>query len=246
MTSTPDSRTPAPERTPYMTIDTAAPPLPRYRHEDPGSMQLRDVLRVIRRSWLIIVAAVVAGLLAGWLVTVFMPERYETETKVLVDPVISVAVDGTTPANSVSQASALVADRVETYAALAQTPAVLDPAIDAIGADVASTDLVDNVTAEVLPRTSIINITVEASTPTNAAELANAIAASLITQIEGEDAAASPVNVTGTVVEAPEIPDELASPLLLLNLLVGLAVGLLVAFLVIVFRQALSAGTRGR
>ncbi|WP_197058431.1 YveK family protein [Modestobacter caceresii] len=241
MTSTPDSRTPAPERTPYMTIDTAAPPLPRYRHEDPGSMHLRDVLRVIRRSWMIIVAAVVAGLLAGWLVTVFMPERYETETKVLVDPVVSVEATDT-----LSQASALVADRVETFAALAQTPAVLDPAIDAIGADVASTDLVDNVTAEVLPRTSIINITVEAGTPTNAAELANAIAASLITQIEGDAAAATPISLTGTVVEAPEIPDELASPLLLLNLLVGLAVGLLVAFLVIVFRQALSAGTRGR
>ncbi|NIH66352.1 Wzz/FepE/Etk N-terminal domain-containing protein [Modestobacter marinus] len=223
-----------------MTTDTAAPPLPRYRHEDPGT-PLRDVLRVIRRSWLIIVAAVVAGLLAGWLLTVFLPERYETETKVLVDPVV--AVEAT---DSLSQASALVADRVETFAALAQTPAVLDPAIDAIDADVSSTELVDNVSAEVIPRTSIINITVEAGTPTNAAELANAIAASLITQIEGDGAAATPVSLTGTVVEAPEIPDELASPLLLLNLLAGLAVGLLVAFLVIVFRQALSAGTRGR
>jgi capsular polysaccharide biosynthesis protein len=204
-------------------------------------MQLRDVLRVIRRSWTIIVAAVVAGLLAGWLVTVLLPERYETTTKILVDPVVSVDA-----ADSLSQASALVADRVDTYAALAQTPAVLDPAIEAIGADVASTELVDNVTAEVIPRTSIIEITVEASTPTNAAELANAIGASLIAQIEGQDTVASPVNLTGTVVEAPEIPDELASPLLLLNLLVGLAVGLLVAFLVIVFRQALAAGNRGR
>ncbi|MCZ2825580.1 MULTISPECIES: YveK family protein [unclassified Modestobacter] len=238
-----------------MTIDTAAPPLPRYRHEARDSMQLRDVLRVIRRSWLVIVAAVVAGLLAGWLVTVFLPERYETETKILVDPVVSVPVDANgaavagaagAAAESLSQASALVADRVDTYAALAQTPAVLDPAIDAIDADVASTDLVDNVTAEVIPRTSIINITVEAGTPTNAAELANAIAASLITQIEGEDTVANPINVTGTVVEAPEIPDELASPLLLLNLLIGLAVGLLVAFLVIVVRQALATGTRGR
>ncbi|MCZ2836026.1 YveK family protein [Modestobacter sp. VKM Ac-2985] len=229
-----------------MTTDTAAPPLPRYRHEAPDSMQLRDVLRVIRRSWLVIVAAVVAGLLAGWLVTVFLPERYETETKILVDPVISVPADGAAPADSLSQASALVADRLETYAALAQTPAVLDPAIDETGADVASTELVDSVSAEVLPQTSIINITVEASTPTNAAELANAIAASLITQIEGADTVASPIGVTGTVVEAPEVPDEPASPLLLLNLLVGLAVGLLVAFLVIVFRQALSAGTRGR
>lgn len=228
-----------------MTINTAAPPLPRYRHEARDSMQLRDVLRVIRRNWSVIVAAVVAGLMAGWLVTVLLPERYETETKILVDPVISLAADGTVPANILSQASELVSGRVDTYAALAQTPAVLDPAIDAIGADVASTELVDNVSAEVIPQTSIINITVEAGTPTNAAELANAIAASLITQIEG-DAIAGPVNVTGTVVEAPEIPDELASPLLLLNLLVGLAVGLLLAFLVIVIRQALAAGTRGR
>lgn len=229
-----------------MTTDTAVPPLPRYRHETRRPMQLRDVLRVIRRSWLIIVAAVVAGLLAGWLVTIVLPERYETETKVLVDPVVSLAPDGTVPANGLSQASALVAERVDTYAALVQTPAVLDPAIEAIGADVASTELVDNVSGEVIPRTSIINITVEAGTPTNAAELANAVAASLIAHIEREDTAASLVSVTGTVVEAPEIPDELASPLLLLNLLIGLAVGLLVAFLVIVIRQALAAGTRDR
>lgn len=204
-------------------------------------MHLREVLRVMRRSWVIIVAAVVLGPAAGLLVTLLVPENYETETKVLVDPVISADAAG-----NLGQAAAFVGNRMATYAALVETPAVLDPAIERSGVDVASTALVDDVTSELIPQTSIINITVEAGTALDAAELANAIAASLITEIETASTADGPVGVSGTVVEAPEIPEDPASPNLVLNVIAGLAIGLLVAFLVIVFRQALAAGTQGR
>lgn len=237
--------------------DTAAPTREDHVHDRTRSvaappagsslMPLREVLRVIRDSWLIVVVTLAVALVAGWAVTTIVPESYETETTVLVSPTVAVGTGTGTGATAV-QAAALVADQVTTYAALAQTPAVLDPAIESSGVEVASTDLVEDVTAEVIPQTSLIVLTVEASSGQEAAELANAISASLIAQIEGPDVAVDPaagaVGVTGSVVAAPEIPTDPSSPNLLLNLAIALAVGLVVAFLVIVFRQALAAGTR--
>ncbi|TFV64674.1 hypothetical protein E4P41_00035 [Geodermatophilus sp. DF01-2] len=209
-------------------------------------MQLREVLHVVRQSWLIIVATVVVALAAGWAVTTITPASYEAETQILVTPAVSPDTGG----NAV-QAAALVSDQVATYAALAETPAVLDPAIERSGVDVVTNDLVEDVSAEVIPQTSIILLTVAAESATDAAELANAIAASLIEQLEGTGSAGSTptdsaIQATGTVVAPPEIPEDPDSPDLVVNLIVAFAIGLVVAFLVIVFRQALAAGTRGR
>ncbi|MBB3676972.1 YveK family protein [Modestobacter versicolor] len=199
---------------------------------------LRDVLGIVRRSWLVLLVCVLVALGAGWGLTAASPVSYETETKVLVTPTVT-ADAGV----NVSQAAAVVADQIPTYAALAETPSVLDPAIEASGVDVASTELTDDVTAAPIPDTSIIVLTVTADSGEDAAELANAISASLIEQIQGQG---GPVGASASVVEAPEIPNAPSSPRLLVNLGIALAVGLLVAFLVIVFRQALSAGSKAR
>jgi capsular polysaccharide biosynthesis protein len=217
---------------PFTDMTTAPHP---HRRDNPGAT-LRDVLLVIGRSWFIIVAAVAAALVGAGIITAVTPESYETKAAVLVIP----AVSG--DAVSMAQAASFVADQVETYAALAETPAVLDPAIERSGAGVASTELVDAVDSELIPGTSIITLTVSSGSAREAAELANAIAASLIEQIEEQTPADGAVRVTGSVVESPEIPTDPASPNLLINLLFALAVGLVVAFLAIVFRQALSPG----
>jgi capsular polysaccharide biosynthesis protein len=212
------------------------PSRPRPRRADSG-LTLREVLQLTGRNWFIVVAAVVAALAGGAIITAVSPQSYETKAAVLVIPA------GSGDANSMAQAASFVSNQVATYAALAETPAVLDPAIEKSGVRIASTDLVDDVTSELVPNTSIINLTVDAGSAREAAELANAIAASLIDKIEAQTPVDSPVRVTGSVVESPEIPDTPSSPNLILNLLLALAVGLLVAFLAIIFRQALTVGT---
>lgn len=207
-------------------------------HQQPGSdATLRDVLHLIRRNWLIIVAAVTAALVGGWIITQATPETYETEAAVLVAPAIS------GDAVTMAQASSFVANQVATYAALAETPAVLDPAIELSGAEVASTEMVNAVTSELVPQTSIIRVTVEGSTGREAAELANAIATVLIERIEEQTPADGAVRVTGSVVESPIIPAVPASPDVVFNMAIALAVGLLVAFVTIVLRQALTVGS---
>lgn len=212
---------------------------PRYRPVGAG-LTLRDVLLVIRRSWLIIVVAVLAALAGGWTLTAVTPKTYQTQAAVLVAPTVS------GDAGSMAQAASFVANQVATYAALAETPAVLDPAIERSGVHMASAELVGQVTSELVPQTSIITLTIEVGSASEAAELANAVAASLIDQIEEQTPPGGAVRVTGSVVESPEIPTTPASPNLVFNLLVALAVGLAVAFMTIVFRQALTAGTPER
>ncbi len=210
-------------------------PRPAARRENSG-LTLRDVLQVIQRSWLILVATVLAALAGGWLITAVTPSSFETEAQVLVRP----AVSG--DAGNMAQTASFVDDQVATYAALAETPAVLDPAIEQSGLDVASTEVV----ADVVPQTSIINLTVTAGEAEDAARLADAVAVSLIEQIEEQTPPGGAVRVTGDIVASPTIPNSPSSPDLALNLAVALAVGLLVAFLVIAVKQALGAGSQER
>lgn len=207
-------------------------------HQAPGrDATLRDVLHVIRRNWLIIVAALTAAVAGGWGITQATPPTYETQAAVLVSP----AVSG--DAVTMAQATSFVSNQVATYAALAETPAVLDPAIELSGADIASTEVIGAVSSELVPQTSIIRVTVEASSGREAAELANAIAAVLIEQIEEQTPSDGAVQVTGSVVESPIIPNTPVSPNLLFNLAIAVAIGLLVAFVTIVFREALAVGS---
>ena len=103
-----------------------------------------------------------------------------------------------------------------------------------------------SVSSVLVPQTSIITLSVQVASAREAAELANAIAATLIDQIEKQTPPGGAVRVTGSVVESPEIPTAPAAPSLVFNLAVAFAVGLFVAFLTIVFRQALAAGPRDR
>jgi capsular polysaccharide biosynthesis protein len=201
-----------------------------------STMTLRDVLQVVQRSWLIIVATVLAALAGAWVITAVTPASYETEAQVLVRP----AVSG--DAGNMAQTASFVEDQVATYAALAETPVVLDAAFEQSGLDVASTEVV----ADVVPRTSIIGLTVSAGAAEDAARLADAVAVSLIEQIEAQTPPGGAVRVTGDVVASPTIPGSPSSPDLTLNMLVALAIGLLVAFLVIIIKQALGAGTQER
>lgn len=243
MTATPDAptATPAPagaapvNGVPHDGPARPVPPGPA----GPRPRTLRDVLRALRRNWPVLLVAAVFGAAAGWGVAAATPERYETQTKVLITPDVPAAAGGAGP-----QAAELVSDRMETYAALVQTPVVLDPAIESSGVDVASTALADDVTATVVPRTTILTITVSADSGQDAAELANAISASLVDQVEDSAPAGSPLAATGSVVEAPVVLTEPTSPDLRLHVAIGLAAGLVVGFLVAAAREALAADPR--
>ncbi len=207
----------------------AAPPAPADR---PSATRRR---RLLGADVLVVVVAVVLALAGGYAATRLTPVTYETSAKVLLAP----SPDG--DASSAGQAADLLAAQVPTWAALAQTPAVIDPAVEASGLDLASTEVVDDVDATALAATSIIELTAAGASAQDAAALASAAATSLVDQVEQRSTIGGTALVTGSVVEQPAVPTAPASPRLLLNLAVALAVGLAVGLAVVVARRALVA-----
>ncbi len=198
--------------------------------------------RLLGADALVVLTAALLALIAGFVVTQVATVTYEASAKVLLTP--SASVDASADASSVSQAATLVSAQVPTWAALAQTPAVLDDAVATAGVDLASTQAVEAVDAAAQADTSIIEITATGSSAQDAAALASATASSLITQVEERTSVGGAALTTGSVVEQPALPTTPASPSLLLNLGVALAVGLAVGLGVVVARRALVARSR--
>jgi capsular polysaccharide biosynthesis protein len=197
-------------------------------------MQLRDVLQTIRRNWIAIVATLVVCLIVGLVIAVITPTRYTSETKVLIKPELSSANP-----SSVANAASFVGDQIPTYTELATTAAVLDPAIQQLGLKTTASALQNEVSASATVKTAIITISATSTTPKGAAQLASAVASSLIKQIQTQGTASATIGVTGTVVEAPIIPTSPNSPVYVIDLLVALVVGIAIAFLFVVIREAL-------
>ena len=183
------------------------------------------------RAALVLVVTALVALGGGWAVTAATPASYQTRAKVLVLP----AGDGQ---GSAATSASAVAVQVPTWAALAQTPAVLDPALAASGVDLSSTAVVDHVSASPEAGTSIVTIETDAASGREAAALASATATSLVEQIATRSTVGESALVTASVVEEPEVPASPASPDLLLNLAVALAVGLAVGAAVLVAVRA--------
>jgi capsular polysaccharide biosynthesis protein len=209
-------------------------------------MQLRDVLRTIGRNWIAIVATIVVCLVVGGLIAFLTPARYTSQTKVLIKPEVSSANP-----NTLGNAQSFVTGLIPTYTELATTASVLDPAIQQLGLkNTNAAALQGDVAASATVKTSIITISATSSTPKGAAELANAVASNLLKAIQAQGTASATVGVTGTVVEAPLVPNSTNSPVYLIDLLVALAVGIAIAFLFVVTRESLrssaprSAATR--
>jgi capsular exopolysaccharide synthesis family protein len=194
-------------------------------------MELSDYIRVLRKNWLVIVVITLVGLGAAAAYSLTRTPLYESQSSVFVS---------TQSANNVqelSQGSTFTQQRVTTYVSLVTKPIVMSQAIAELGLELTPDELAANVTASNTLNTTLITISVENSDPVLAADIANALAASLtetVEQLETTDgAASSPVKLTrvqdalpGTTPVSPNVPLNLA-----LGALVGLAIGIGVAVL---------------
>ncbi|GAA4979979.1 hypothetical protein [Kineococcus glutinatus] len=190
----------------------------------------------LRRHGAVVALILLVACAVGVVVTLLMPARYVTETKVMLMP----------QADASAVSASDTASLVFTYAALAETSSVLDPAISAAGVDTDSATLAEDVSASTVPLTSIITIEVGAPAALEAAELANAIAASLIDRIGERSVVGGQALLTGDVVEEPLVPEAPDSPKTYLNVAVALVVGFAVSGAVVAAREASARSRLGR
>lgn len=206
----------------------------------PG-LDLRDYLRILRRNVKIVVAMTLLGLLTGGAVSVLVKPTYTSETQLFVAIQSSGTVSELQQGNTFSQA------RVQSYVKTVMTPVVLQPAIDSLGLDISASELSSRVTASSDMDTVLIRISVEDSSPVQAAATAQAVADSLINAIDTlekpKTGGTSPVSLS--VITPAEAPSAPSAPNTRLNLVLGFVVGLVAGICFALVRSTLDTRIRG-
>ncbi|KFF58429.1 chromosome partitioning protein [Cryobacterium sp. MLB-32] len=206
-------------------------------------MELRDYIRILRKSWVLIVLLTLVAVGAASTYSILQTPTFSATAKVFV----STQSTGTT--SELAQGNSFTVQRVKTYSDLVATPIVLLPVIGSLDLGITPDALATKVTASAPLDTSIIDITVTDTDPVRAAETANAISASLtsvVAEIEtpvGADAV-SPVKLTrAQQATVPSIP---VSPNVPLNIALGALVGLALGVGIAVLRETLETRIRNQ
>ncbi len=203
-------------------------------------MELTDYVRILRKSWLIIVLATLVGVAAGagWSLT--RTTLYQASSTVFVS---------TQPGDSITelqQGSSFSQARVNTYAGLVTQPIVLNPVIAQLELGTTAGELAGRVSASTTQNTTFVTITVTDPDPVSAAEIANALGASLTAAVEAIETPAgaevSPVRLTRTQDALPTLRP--SRPNVPLNLVLGGLIGLVLGVGIGVLRVVLDTRIR--
>ena len=194
-------------------------------------MELTDYIRILRKNWIIILVATLLGLALAALFTLTRTPVYQAQSTVFV----STQAGGTVA--EMQQGQNFTQSRVTTYANLVTTPIVMNPVIAELDLETTAGRLAVSVSAASPLNTTLITITVEDTDALRAAEIANALAASLTNAVESietpNDSDTSPVRLTRVKDALPPLAPSSPNPPLNLVLggLIGLALGIGIAVL---------------
>nr|WP_142032370.1 polysaccharide biosynthesis tyrosine autokinase [Arthrobacter sp. SLBN-112] len=185
-------------------------------------MDLSEYLRVLRRSWMLILALALVGLLSGGVLAVLTKPTYTADTQLFVAIQNSGSVQELQQGNTFSQA------RVQSYVKIVDSPAVLQPVIETLGLPTTANDLAKRVTASTELNTVLIGISVTDSSAVQASAIAEETARSLIKTVENleEPKTGGPSPISLSVIKPAVAPSTPSAPNTRQSLIVGLILGL--------------------
>jgi succinoglycan biosynthesis transport protein ExoP len=206
-------------------------------------LDLSDFLRILRKRWIGIAASALLGLAAAAGVTIFTTPMYEASTLVFVQ------VQSSGTVGELVQGGSFVQSQVKSYAEVVSQPRVLDSVVQSLSLDESASELAQSVSATAPLDTVNIEITVTRDSPTEAAEIADAVTASFRTTI-GEitisaAGAAAESQVLVSVLRDASVPTQPISPNTNLNLALGLLLGLAAGIGYAMLRDLLDTRIRG-
>jgi capsular exopolysaccharide synthesis family protein len=203
-------------------------------------MSLRAYLQMLRRRWAWVVVTALVGLLLAGAYTATATQFYRSTASLYF------ALQEGGSANELAQGSTYTQNQISSYAALLETPAVLQPVIDRGDLDLSVAALAGILSAKPVPDTVIIEITATDTSPERAAALADAAARELDLTVEGlspPDEQGGP-SVRGTIVAPARVPGSPAAPRPTLYLAAGLLAGLALGAAAAVVRDSLDTRVR--
>ena len=204
-------------------------------------MELRDYIRILRKSWVLIVLLTLVAVGAASAYSLVQTPQYSATSTVVIFTQSSGSTADLAQGNSFSVA------RVKTYSALVTTPIVLLPVVASLELGITADELEKKVAASAQLDTSIIDITVTDTDPVRAADTANAVSASLalvVEDIETPDTADATSPVKLTRAQQATVPSIPVSPNVPLNIALGALVGLALGVGLAVLRETLETRIR--
>jgi capsular exopolysaccharide synthesis family protein len=206
-------------------------------------MELTDYIRILRKNWVIIVVATLVGIGVGAAWSLTRTPQYEASSTVFVS-----TQSGST-IGELQQGSNFTQSRVQTYAALVDTPLVVNPVIAELELGTTASSLASKVDASTAVNTTLITIAVTDADPVRAAEIANALGASLTAAVEQIEAVQGPDGTEASPVRLSRVKDALpplepSSPNVPLFLAIGGLAGAVLGITVAVLRAILDTRIR--
>ncbi|WP_349866783.1 polysaccharide biosynthesis tyrosine autokinase [Leifsonia sp. WHRI 6310E] len=188
-------------------------------------MNRNPYLALFRHFWYVVVIGALVGAVAGWGLSQLSTREYTSTTSMYFS--LSAGVTG----NDINQGSTYTQNQMLSFAQLATSSVVLQPVIDGLGLDTTAGALAKQISVTTPQNTVVLQLDVTDTSPTEAAAIANATAASLRTQVEDiapKNAQGNPTVATRVIAPAVE-PAGPSAPNERLNILIGLVVGILIA-----------------
>lgn len=202
-----------------------------------GTVQLKDYLSLMRRSWLMILACTIIGGSIGAMWAMLSPAKYESTAQLYV------SVRNSGGAGDLALSTAYARQAVTSYVLVIPTALVLDPVIADLGLDTTASALAGEVSASAPLNTQVITLIVTDGNPSRAAQLANAIATSfanvVTTQLEAPTGTQTESKVSVETISPAKVPTMPSSPKLSLDIALGLLIGLAVGIGLAVLRRLL-------
>lgn len=182
-----------------------------------------------------------AGMTLTVVLTVLTPPKYESHSKLFVSTSFGAQTD--------LLASAFISQRVNSYADLAVEPSVTQKVIDRLGLDMSAGQLSAASSASVVPDTRTIALSVTASSPEEAQQIAEALSdevIALIARLEAQESTNGVPAVITRVAAAPSFSALPVSPNVPLNVAVGLILSLLAGIAGALLRDLLDRTIKSR
>lgn len=201
-------------------------------------MGLRDYIRILHKSWILILVSILLGLAIAATYSLLVTPKYQSTTQLYV----SVRTEGAATGDLV-QGTTFARQVVASYVDVVTTALVLDPVVADLSLEQTTSSLAAQISANSPLNTVLINITVTDADPDQAAAIADATAASFTRAVQDElerpsgEQTTSPVQIT--TVQPATVPSSPASPNVPLNLMFGAVIGLAVGLGAAVVRSLL-------
>lgn len=193
-------------------------------------MELRDYLRVLRRRWLLVIATALVAVGAAAGISLAQTPQYAATAQLFV----STPTGGGDSADAY-QGGLYSQQQVTSYATLITGEEVAGQVAQLLADGSSARDVSEQMSATVVPETTLLDVTATDADPARAQALANGTAEVFTAYVNEIERAP----IEATVTDAADLPDSPVSPQVLRNVGLAAVLGLLLGIGLAVLRETL-------